>query len=107
MQAWTGDPERDAVGNRCKRLYCDIPVMAHAARVALGPGAGRLQPRTTLAALRQAGCELRETPEGRESFLVQTYARDTGTASICMSVPVFVKGQRFGAVIMGWEEANG
>jgi methyl-accepting chemotaxis protein len=33
---------------------------------------------------------------------VQTYARDTGAIVTALTAPVFVKGERWGAVLLGW-----
>ena len=97
MKGWTGDPAVDAVGNRCKRLSGDIPVLLKGARVGLGEAAAGVPQRAPREAFRQAGCELVESAAAREAFLLQTYARDTGAASILLAVPIFVQGQRWGA----------
>jgi methyl-accepting chemotaxis protein len=101
---WTGDPAQDAVGNRCKRLFCDNPVLLNGVRIGLGEAAAGLPQRASLEQLRRAGCQLQETEGARNQFLVQTYARDTGNASILLSVPLFVRGQRWGSALIGWEE---
>jgi methyl-accepting chemotaxis protein len=36
-------------------------------------------------------------------FLMQTYARDTGAVLAVLSVPLYVKGERFGGVVIGWD----
>lgn len=35
-------------------------------------------------------------------FLAQTYCRDTGQTMSLLSVPVFVKGIRYGSLVLGW-----
>ncbi len=99
---WTGDPARDLSGNRTKRLFSDQPILLRGVRVGLGPAAGRLPAQVTRQQLVQAGCHLQEPAGGNRDFLVQTYARDTGQVVTTLTVPIFVKGHRFGAAIVGW-----
>ncbi len=40
---------------------------------------------------------------GDHSFLVQTYARDTGAVLTTLAVPLYVKGERYGCVCLGWD----
>ena len=49
------------------------------------------------------GARLHETPAAAHSVLLQTYARDTGAVLTTLSVPLFVKGERFGIVTIGWD----
>lgn len=101
---WTGIPERDLVGNRVKRFFWDQRVLVRGARVGLGATAERLPNMATRQQFLEAGCDLRESPRQREQFLVQTYARDTGEVMTVITVPLFVKGQRWGAALVGWKE---
>ncbi|GBD19262.1 Methyl-accepting chemotaxis protein McpB [bacterium HR27] len=103
---WTGIPERDLVGNRVKRFFWDQRVLVRGARVGLGEAAARLPNLATRADFLRAGCDLRETPQQRQQFLVQTYARDTGEVMTVLTVPIFVKGQRWGAALVGWKEEH-
>ncbi len=103
---WTGIPERDLVGNRVKRFFWDQRVLVRGARVGLGPAAERLPNMATRADFLRAGCDLRESPEQRQEFLVQTYARDTGEVMTVITVPLFVKGHRWGAALVGWKEED-
>ncbi|MCS7246471.1 MAG: methyl-accepting chemotaxis protein [Thermomicrobium sp.] len=105
-QDWTGIPERDLVGNRVKRFFWDQRVLVRGARVGLGDCAERLPNIATRQQFIQAGCDLRESPGQRERFLVQTYARDTGEVMTVITVPLFVKGQRWGAALVGWKEEH-
>jgi methyl-accepting chemotaxis protein len=98
---WTGDAAADLAGNRVKRFFTDQRVLVRGARVGL-PQAGRLPDRAKRADFAQAGCVLSERPGDRDTFLVQTYARDTGAIVTALTAPVFVKGQRWGAVLLGW-----
>ncbi|MDW8059117.1 MAG: methyl-accepting chemotaxis protein [Thermomicrobium sp.] len=101
---WTGIPERDLVGNRVKRFFWDQRVLVRGARVGLGEAAERLPNLATRQDFLRAGCDLRESPAQRERFLVQTYARDTGEVMTVITVPLFVKGHRWGAALVGWKE---
>lgn len=98
---WTGVAAQDLVGNRIKRFFTDQRVLVRGARVGLRASAG-LGDRVTRSAFAQAGCDLTERPGAAQEFLVQTYARDTGAIVTVLTVPLFVKGQRWGAVLMGW-----
>jgi len=101
-QDWTGIPEQDLVGNRIKRFFTDQRVLVRGARVGLGAAAARLSDRATRDDFLRAGCPLREGPGAADEFLVQTYARDTGAIVTVLTAPVFVKGERWGAVLLGW-----
>jgi len=98
---WTGDPAKDLVGNRIKRILTDNPALVRANRV----GIGRDLPHRVLsrAEMRAAGCELTEPEGGEHRRLVQTYARDTGAIFTVLSVPVYVHGERWGAAVIGWD----
>jgi methyl-accepting chemotaxis protein len=98
---WTGVREKDLVGNRIKRFFTDQRVLVRGARVGL-PQAQSLPDRARREDFVAVGCDLRETPENRGLFLVQTYARDTGAIVTALTAPIYVKGERWGAVLMGW-----
>jgi methyl-accepting chemotaxis protein len=102
MKDWTGDPARDLVGNRIKRIFNDVPVLVRGSRVGLGKAAEALPALSRREAFQQAGCDLAETPKAKEAFLVQTYARDTGVPMTALSVPLFVQGQRWGSAMIAW-----
>jgi methyl-accepting chemotaxis protein len=101
-RAITGDPATDLAGNRTKRFFLDAPALVRASRMELGVSLpsevltrGRLQ---------SAGARLTEPPTGtRPPFLLLTYARDTGAVLSTLSVPLYVHGQRFGCVCLGWD----
>ncbi|BDG61578.1 methyl-accepting chemotaxis protein [Caldinitratiruptor microaerophilus] len=101
---WTGVPEKDLVGNRIKRFFHDQGVLVRGARVGLGPAALRLPNVASREDFLRAGCDLREPPGGSQDFLVQTYARDTGAVTAALTIPFFVKGHRYGAVLLGWTD---
>ena len=98
---WTGDPSKDLLGNRIKRILTDNPALVRANRV----GIGRELPHRVLsrAEMRAAGCDLTEPAGGEHRRLVQTYARDTGAIFTVLSVPVYVHGERWGAAVIGWD----
>jgi methyl-accepting chemotaxis protein len=99
---WTGEPAKDLIGNRVKRILTDNPALVRANRVGIG---GRELPHRTLtrAEFRNAGCDLAEPAGGEQRRLVQTYARDTGAIFTVLSVPVYVHGERWGAAVIGWD----
>jgi methyl-accepting chemotaxis protein len=101
---WTGQSDADLAGNRVKRFFTDNSVLVRGARVGLGPKAAALPHRATRLDFQRTGCELMASPKSRDGFLVQTYARDTGAFVTVVTIPVFVKGARWGASLVGWSE---
>jgi len=53
-----------------------------------------------------AGAVLSEPERDSWPFLLQTYARDTGAVLTTLSVPLYVKGQRYGCVCLGWDPSS-
>ncbi len=98
---WTGVASQDLVGNRIKRFFTDQRVLVRGARVGLAQTA-RLPDRASRDDFSRSGCDLGETPAAAAQFLVQTYARDTGAIVTVLTAPIFVKGRRWGAVLLGW-----
>ena len=97
----TGDREHDLATNRTKRFFLDSVALTRAARMELGVD---LPPRKlSRSEFERAGARLAEPADGASGFLIQTYARDTGAVLSTLSVPLFVKGQRFGVVTLGWD----
>ena len=97
----TGDPERDLILNRTKRFFLDSAVLTRAARMELGVELP--QRRLSRSEIERAGARVNELASDSDSFLVQTYKRDTGAVLSTLSVPLHVKGKRFGAVTLGWD----
>jgi hypothetical protein len=73
-QPLTGDPEKDKLGNRTKRIFND---------------------KVGLAAAHYQG-------EDGKGYLQQVYERDTGEKMWDISAPVFVKGRHWGAFRFGY-----
>jgi methyl-accepting chemotaxis protein len=97
----TGDPATDLVGNRTKRFFLDSPALTRASRMEIGATLpAEVLTRNQMTA---AGARLKETPDDRRPFLLQTYARDTGAVLATLSVPLYVKGERYGCVCLGWD----
>jgi len=97
----TGDPDKDLVGNRTKRMFLDSPVLTRGARMEFGI---ELPARAfTRQELKAKGAQPTEPSQGRTVFLLGTYARDTGAVMNTLSVPIYVKGQRWGSVCIGWD----
>ena len=97
----TGDPEQDLAGNRTKRFFLDSAALTRAARMELGVELPQRQ--LSRAEIARTGARLREPADAGSTFLLQTYARDTGAVLTTLSVPLYVKGQRFGVVTLGWD----
>jgi methyl-accepting chemotaxis protein len=97
----TGDPDRDLVGNRTKRFFLESPALTRASRMELGVEL----PSSVLsrAQISAARARLTEPESADRPVLVQTYARDTGAVLTTLSVPLYVKGQRYGCVCLGWD----
>lgn len=97
----TGEPEQDLTLNRTKRFFLDSPALTRAARMDLGV---ELPPhQLSRAEIERRGARLSEPRDADQSFLLQTYARDTGAVLSTLSVPLYVKGRRFGVVTLGWD----
>jgi methyl-accepting chemotaxis protein len=103
-RAWTGDPQQDLAGNRVKRLFLDNPVLVRGSRTGLGAVAESLPGLPTREDFHRAGATLSQAHGEPEHFLVQTYARDTGTVNTVLTLPCYVLEQRYGAAILGWTE---
>ncbi|HJS97422.1 MAG TPA: methyl-accepting chemotaxis protein [Solirubrobacteraceae bacterium] len=100
-KAITGDPALDLAGNRTKRFFLDSPALTRASRMKLGVELPvEVLTRQQIAA---AGAGLTAPDRDSRPFLLQTYARDTGAVLTTLSVPLYVKGQRFGCVCLGWD----
>jgi methyl-accepting chemotaxis protein len=100
VRGWTGNREADLAGNRCKKFY--LGASLRGARVGLA-GADQLPQRLERRDLVQAGADLSWSEQAEHEFLVQTYSRDTGEVVVLLTVPLFVKGQRFGAATATWK----
>jgi methyl-accepting chemotaxis protein len=103
--AWTGDPDKDEIGNRTKRFFSDRRINADGARVGLSPIASQVSARASREEFALAGCELHEKPGDADAFSARP-AVAKGTVILAIHVPVFVKGQRYGAVIYGWTDPD-
>ncbi len=97
----TGDPARDLAINRTKRFFLDSAALTRASRMQLGVEVPAR--RLSRAEFQRAGARLKEPDAPTGSFLLQTYARDTGAVLTTLSVPLYVRGQRFGCVTLGWD----
>ncbi len=97
----TGDPTRDLELNRTKRFFLDSAALTRAARMEIGVElpADKL----SRSQIERAGARLEQPANAAPTFLMQTYARDTGAVLSTLSVPLFVKGRRFGVVTLGWD----
>jgi methyl-accepting chemotaxis protein len=99
---WTGDPATDLLGNRVKRILADNRALVRANRIGISAHDLPRRPLTRTELL-SAGCDLGEPAGGEDRRLVQTYARDTGTILTVLSVPLYVRGERWGAAVIGWD----
>jgi len=100
-QAWTADRERDLHGNRSKRFFLESRAMVRASRSGLD--AALPEQALSHSELQRAGARLEEPAAGDHSFLVQTYARDTGALLSVLSVPLYVRHQRYGTALLIWD----
>ncbi len=97
----TGDPAKDLAGNRTKRFFLESPALTRASR--MGLGVELPSEKLTRRQITAAGAVLTEPEHDGRPFLLQTYARDTGAVLTTLSVPLHVKGQRYGCVCLGWD----
>ena len=96
----TGDPAKDLTLNRTKRFFLDSAALTRCSR--MGLGVDLPVRRFTRAEVVKAGAKLQEEP-GTRPFMYNTYARDTGAVLSELAVPIFVKGQRWGVTLIGWD----
>lgn len=99
-QDWTGDSERDLIGNRTKRFFLDSP----RSHVRLEWTSGSHYPRTGSAARTSSvtgPVYARHRPQRVPCCTKPTW--DTGAVLTTLSVPLFVKRERFGIVTVGWD----
>ncbi|MHB1835077.1 MAG: methyl-accepting chemotaxis protein [Solirubrobacteraceae bacterium] len=100
-KAITGDPAVDLVGNRSKRFFLDSDPLTRAARMELGV---KLPHEVlTRAQITAARARLARPAGARRPVLIQTYARDTGSVLTTMAVPLWIKGERYGALSIAWD----
>jgi methyl-accepting chemotaxis protein len=99
---WTGDPQKDNIGNRAKRFFDGKWSSPEATRFGIGPGAKDVPERARRQQFIQAGCDLHEHPGSADKFIVRVMVRDETDVVAALSVPLFVKGQRYGVVSCGW-----
>ena len=93
---WTGDYQTDLANNRIKRFFDDA-LSLRCSRVGLGAGADDLPARTPYVGFERAGCTLSRN-KGPRPWAIFTYARDTGIVYNDLSLALFAKGRRFGAI---------
>ncbi|HYF78592.1 MAG TPA: hypothetical protein VD973_15755, partial [Symbiobacteriaceae bacterium] len=108
---WTGDTKKD-FRSRVKRLNCDLDGIKAsrmgldwAEREPLSTGQAEVRNMATVHSRRaflSAGCDLKEPVGGDSRVLLQTSTRKTGSIVNMLSVPLYVKGHRYGAIILGW-----
>jgi len=89
---WSGDPAVDRLANRIKRFFEDEYAL-RVSRWGLGPNAERLPPRSTYAAMRDAGCTL-DRPAGERPWGAYVYARDTTDVFNELATAIYVRGRR-------------
>jgi methyl-accepting chemotaxis protein len=100
---WTGNPERDTTGNRVKRFFDGRWSSPEVTRFGIGPQVKDVPDRASRRQFIQAGCDLSQQPGSMDQFIVRTMVRDAATEIVMtMSVPLFVKGQRYGVISVGW-----
>ncbi len=97
----TGDAARDIAGNRSKRFFLESGALTRASRMGLEVTLpAEILTRSQIVA---ASAQLTEPRDGSRPILLQSYARDTGAVLTTLSTPLYVKGQRFGCVCLGWD----
>lgn len=99
--AWTGEHGKDFLSNRIKRFFDDNDVLLRASRVGL-KNADAIPKKASRKEFLQHCGNLEINKNNQNSYLVQTYTRDTGEVMSVLSMPTYVLGQRVGAIIFGW-----
>ncbi len=103
-QKWTNDPAKDLGGNRAKRFFHNNSILVRGARVGLR-GAMDLPLKASRQDFLNLGINLKRDDIAARNYLVQTYPRDTGAINTALTVPIYVQEQRYGAVILGWQDS--
>jgi methyl-accepting chemotaxis protein len=103
---WTGIPEKDTPGNRAKRFFDDKWTTTETVRSGMGPSAKEVPNRASRDLFIRAGCDMQEQADSKNAFCVRIQVRDASTVVIVVTVPLFVKGQRYGATTVGWLETD-
>ncbi|HEY4439760.1 MAG TPA: methyl-accepting chemotaxis protein [Candidatus Elarobacter sp.] len=101
---FTGDRERDLVGNRVKRFF-DEPTSLRAARVGLEADA--IPARSPRSAFEASAISLQRPASDDRPMTVQSYARDTGTVMNDLAVPLYAGGMRWGALRLAYRADAG
>lgn len=104
--AWTGIPEKDLFGNRMKRFYDGKWSTTEGVRLGMGPSAKTVPERASRQQFIAAGCELTEQAGSADKFMVRVYVREAVDAVMSLMLPIFVKGQHYGGVSLGWAAAK-
>ncbi len=91
-QPWTGDPAKDGVGNRVKRMFDDRASLA-AVRVGLDEHGWQMPPQSSYLSLWQYA-----PPEDDGRFVSSVYQRDTGEIMLEVAAPVWAHGHPVGAL---------
>jgi methyl-accepting chemotaxis protein len=99
---WTGIAEKDQANSRLKRFFDGKWSSPDSVRYGIGPNFKDVPPRASRAQFVQAGCDLQEHPGSAAQFVVRPMVRDASTVVMTLSVPLFVKGFRYGVVSCGW-----
>jgi methyl-accepting chemotaxis protein len=95
----TGNRLEDLEANRTKRFFLESAALTAAARMELGIKApGRRLSRADI----EPAPDRQSAVEPDERFLITSYVRDTGAELTILSVPLYVKGHRWGAATPGW-----
>jgi methyl-accepting chemotaxis protein len=103
---WTGIPEKDLFGNRMKRFYDGKWSTTEGVRLGMGPNARNVPERASRQQFIAAGCELNEQPGDADKFMVRVYVREAVDVVMSLMLPIFVKGQHYGGVSLGWAAAK-
>lgn len=72
------------------------------ARDGMGTGSQAVPERASRDEFLRAGCGLLERADSADRFCVRIRVRDADTVVASVSVPIFVKGQRYGSASMAW-----
>jgi methyl-accepting chemotaxis protein len=109
---WTGDFQADLLGNRLKRFSTD-QAQLEAAHMGLRlpalpldtsePYVRNMKSVLSRAEIIRYGNSLKQAEEPADLFTIYTFASLSGRVTTQLAVPVYVRGHRYGAAIIGWE----
>jgi methyl-accepting chemotaxis protein len=98
----SGPNEDDQNHGRSKQFFSSVGTDLAAVRDGMGASSQAVSERASRDEFLRAGCDMLERADSSERFCVKIRVRDADTVVAGISVPIFVKGQRYGSASIAW-----